>query len=45
MASKSNDFRTVHVEAWIDDAGLLRKQTTDKGSVRYEYDNVHAPIP
>lgn len=45
MASKSNEFAPSHAKAWIGEDGLLRKQSTDKGSFRYEFDDVRAPIP
>ena len=45
MASKSNEFAPSRAKAWIGADGLLRKQSTEKGSFRYEFDNVKAPIP
>ena len=45
MESKSQGFPTSHGKVWIADDGLLRKQATDQGSLRYEYDDVKAPIP
>ena len=45
MASKSNSFAPSQAKVWIGDDGLLRKQATDKGSIRYEFDDVKAPIP
>jgi hypothetical protein len=45
MASKSNDFAPSRAKVWIGDDGLLRKQSTDKGSFRYEFDDVKAPVP
>jgi hypothetical protein len=45
MASKSNAFAPSHAKAWIGDDGLLRKQSTEKGSFRYEFDHVEAPAP
>jgi len=45
MASKSQSFPTSHAKVWIGEDGLLRKQATDKASLRYEYDNVQAPVP
>jgi hypothetical protein len=45
MASKSNAFAPSHAKIWIGDDGLLRKQSTDEGSFRYEFDDVKAPIP
>jgi len=45
MASKSDSFAPSRAKAWIGADGLLRKQATDKGSFRYEFDDVRAPIP
>jgi outer membrane lipoprotein-sorting protein len=45
MASKSDSFAPSRAKAWIGADGLLRKQATDKGSFRYEFDDVKAPIP
>jgi hypothetical protein len=45
MESRSQSFPASHDKVWIDAGGLLRKQSTDRGNVRYEYDNVKAPIP
>ena len=45
MASRSNAFAPSRAKAWIGPDGLLRRQATDKGSFRYEFDDVRAPIP
>jgi len=45
MASKSNSFAPSRAKVWIGYDGLLRKQATDQGSFRYEFDDVKAPIP
>jgi len=45
MASRSNAFAPSPAKIWIGNDGLLRKQSTDQGSFRYEFDDVRAPIP
>jgi hypothetical protein len=45
MESKSKSFPASHAKIWIGADGLVRKQATDKGSLRYEYENVKAPVP
>jgi hypothetical protein len=45
MASKSGRFAPSHAKVWIGPDGLLRKQSTTEGSLRYEFDDVKAPIP
>lgn len=45
MTSKSDSFAPSRAKAWIGADGLLRKQATDKGSFRYAFDDVRAPIP
>lgn len=45
MASKSGSFAPSHAMVWIGPDGLLRKQSTTQGSLRYEFDDVKAPIP
>ena len=45
MESRSKSFAPSHGKVWIGNDGLLRKQATDQGSLRYEYDNLQAPIP
>ena len=45
MASKSGSFAPNHAKVWIGPDGLLRKQSTNQGSLRYEFDDVKAPIP
>jgi hypothetical protein len=45
MASKSDGFASSHAKVWIGPDGLLRKQSTTQGSLRYEFDDVKAPIP
>jgi hypothetical protein len=44
MASKSGSFTPSHSKVWIGPEGLLRKQSTTRGSLRYEFDHVKAPI-
>jgi hypothetical protein len=45
MASRSDAFAPSPAKVWIGDDGLLRKQSTDRGSFRYEFDDVRAPLP
>jgi hypothetical protein len=45
MASKSGSFAPNHAKVWIGADGLLRKQSTTQSSLRYEFDDVKAPIP
>ena len=45
MASKSKSFAPSHGKVWIGPDGLLRRQSTTQGSLRYEFDDVKAPIP
>jgi hypothetical protein len=45
MASRSNDFAPSRAKVWIGEDGLLRRQSTDKGNFRYEFDDVKAPVP
>jgi hypothetical protein len=45
MASKSGSFAPSHAKVWIGPDGFLRKQSTTRGSLRYEFDDVKAPIP
>jgi hypothetical protein len=44
MARKSNSFAPSQAEVRIGDDGQLRRQATDEGSVRYEFNDV-APLP
>jgi hypothetical protein len=45
MDSKSNAFAPSHAKVWIGDDGLVRKQSTDEGSFRFEFDDVRVPVP
>lgn len=42
--SKRDKSQTYRGEVWIGADGLIRKQKTEKGSVRYEYERVTAPV-
>lgn len=44
-ASKSQSFPASQGKVWIGADGLLRRQATARGTLRYEYDNVKAPVP
>lgn len=44
-ASKSGSIPQGHATIWIGPDGLLRKQQVSETSIRYEFDNVKAPVP
>jgi hypothetical protein len=45
LSSKSGSFRPKPSEIWIGPDGFVRLQESGGMTLRYEYDNVQAPVP